>query len=133
MAETSNEIRRELELTRAHLGNTIVALERKVNPKHILDDHPITVVGLALGTGVLLATTGAAGRAARGIRDQVQTGASTVNDSASSALDRLLQAVVSAATNAVAVKVAELLDGSRHSITRSESQERMRVTGVRAA
>ncbi len=110
MAETSHEIRRELESTRETIGNTIAALERKVNPRHVLDEHPIAAVGLAFGTGVLLGTTGAAGRAAGQIRDGIESGAGKLNDGASDTLDRLLQSVLAAASKAIVSKVNILLE-----------------------
>lgn len=112
MAETSDEIRRQLESTRERVGSTIAALERKVNPRHVLDDHPLVVVGLAFGTGVLLATTGAAKKAAQDVRSQIRHSAHDVNSSAGSALDRMLSAITQTATTALTAKVTELVDSS---------------------
>ncbi len=110
MAETSDEIRRELENTRERVGSTIAALERKVNPRHVLDDHPLAVVGVAFGTGVLLATTGAAKRAAHDVGYRIQGGAQQVNSSAASAMDRVLHAVMETASAAITAKITELVD-----------------------
>lgn len=110
MAETSGEIRRELELTRKRMGTTIAALERKVNPRHLLDDYPLAAVGVAFGTGVLIATTGAGGRAVHSIRDEVRHGAANVNNNASNAIDRIVQAITGAATTAMTAQVGALMD-----------------------
>ena len=75
MAETSHEIRREVEVTRERVGDTIAALERKVNPKHVLEDYPLAALGVAFGVGVLIGTTGAGGRAVRTVRSQVRSSA----------------------------------------------------------
>lgn len=112
MAETSDEIRRELEGTRERVGSTIAALERKVNPRHVLDDHPLVLLGVAFGTGVLLATTGAAKQAAKDVRSQIRHSAHDVNTNAGSALDRILKAVTQTATTAVTAKLTELVDSS---------------------
>ncbi len=112
MAETSDEIRRELESTRERMGSTIAALERKVNPRHVLDDHPLAVVGIAFGTGVLLATSGAAKRAAQDVGSKIQHGAHNVNDTAGSALDRIISAITSTASAAITAKVADLVDST---------------------
>lgn len=112
MAETSDEIRRQLANTRERVGRTIAALERKVNPRHVLDDHPLAAVGVAFGTGVLLATTGAAKRAAYDVREQIQHQATHVNSSASGALDRLLVSITTTARAAAMAKMMEFMDNS---------------------
>lgn len=112
MAETSDEIRRELEETRSRVGRTIAALERKVNPRHVIDDHPLIIVGVAFGTGILLSTTGAAKRAALDVRERIQHQATHVNANASGTLDRLLSAITATATTAMTAKVTEFIDSS---------------------
>lgn len=109
MAETSHEIRRQIEATRARIGSTIAALEHKVDPHRIVDEHPLTVVGVAFGTGLLLSTTGATGRAVRGVREQVREGAGRINSSAGSALDGIVDAMIGAATATITTKMNDLL------------------------
>ena len=109
MAETSHEIRRQIEATRARIGSTIAALEHKVDPRRIVDEHPLTVVGVAFGTGLLLSTTGATGRAVRGVREQVREGAGRINSSAGSALDGIVDAMIGAATATITTKMNDLL------------------------
>lgn len=110
MAQTSDQIRRELERTREQLGNTIAALERKVNPRHLVEDHPLILVGVAFGTGVMLATTGAAKRAAVDVGHRLRDGAHEANSSAGHALDRVLGSVSQVATEALTAKLAEFVD-----------------------
>ncbi|HEV2642192.1 MAG TPA: DUF3618 domain-containing protein [Candidatus Elarobacter sp.] len=112
MAETSHEIRHDIELTRERVGSTIAALERKVNPRYVLDDHPLAAVGVAFGTGVLLATTGAAARAAHEVKDQLSEGATNVNARAGSALDGVLRSILNAASAAIATKLSDVLEGA---------------------
>ena len=109
MAETSHEIRRQIEATRARIGSTIAALEHKVDPHRIVDEHPLTVVGVAFGTGLLLSTTGTTGRAVRGVREQVREGAGRINSSAGSALDGIVDAMIGAATAAITTKINGLV------------------------
>ncbi len=109
MADTPNEIRSQIEDTRERIGTTIAALERKLDPRRVVDEHPLTLVGVAFGAGLLLSTTGAAGRAAREVREQVRGGADRINDSAGSALDGIINAVLRAATATITTKVTELL------------------------
>jgi hypothetical protein len=110
MAETSHEIRRQIEDTRARIGGTIAALEHKIDPHRIVDEHPLTIVGVAFGAGLLLSTSGASGRAARGVKAQVKEGAHRINDSAGTALDGILDAVIGAATATITTKMSELLN-----------------------
>lgn len=123
MAETSEQIRRELERTRARVGGTIAALERKVNPRHVLEDHPVAIVGAAFGVGVLLGATGAAEKAAMGtahtVRAQLDAGAQHVTQhvtrSTTTALDGLMQSVLSAAATALTAKLTGAFGSSRPS------------------
>ncbi|HEY5087363.1 MAG TPA: DUF3618 domain-containing protein [Gemmatimonadaceae bacterium] len=109
MAETSHEIRRQIANTRARIGTTIAALEHKVDPHRVVDEHPLTLVGVAFGTGLLLGTTGATGRAVKEVRQQVRGGADRINNSAGTALDGLIEAVLGAATATITAKMSELL------------------------
>lgn len=109
MAETSREIRRQIDDTRARIGSTIAAIERKVDPHRIVEEYPLALVGIAFGTGVLLSTTGATGRAVHEVRDQVRQGVAKINDTAGGALDGVIEAVIGAATMAVTEKLSELL------------------------
>ncbi|MEO8945991.1 MAG: DUF3618 domain-containing protein [Gemmatimonadaceae bacterium] len=109
MAETSDEIRRQIEDTRARIGGTIAALEHKIDPKRIVDEHPLTIVGVAFGAGLLLSTTGATGRAAREVTTQVRAGAHKINSGAGTALDGIVDAIVGAATATITTKMNELL------------------------
>lgn len=121
MAETSEQIRRELERTRARVGGTIAALERKVNPRHVLEDHPIAIVGAAFGVGVLMGATGAAEKAATGtahtVRAQLDAGAQHVTQqvtrSTTTALDGIVQSILSAAATALTAKLTGAFGGSR--------------------
>jgi hypothetical protein len=113
MAETSEQIRRDLERTRARVGGTIAALERKVNPRYMLDDHPVAMVGAAFGVGVLLGATGAAQKAAVGaaheVRDQIQSGADQASRTTGDVVDRIVQTVVSTARSAITAKLTEAM------------------------
>lgn len=129
MAETSEQIRRELERTRARVGGTIAALERKVNPRHVLEDHPIAIVGAAFGVGVLFGATGAAGQAAAGaahtVRARLDAGAHHVTEhvsrSTTTVLDGLVQSVLSAAATALTAKLTGALGNSRPGLSQPAS------------
>lgn len=113
MAETSEQIRRDLERTRARVGGTIAALERKVNPRHVLDDHPIAAVGAAFGVGVLLGATGAPQKAVAGaaheVREQLRSGAEHASHTTGNIVDSLVQTVLDTASAAITAKLSQAL------------------------
>jgi hypothetical protein len=113
MAETSEQIRRDLERTRARVGGTIAALERKVNPRHVLDDHPVAAVGAAFGVGVLLGATGAPQKAVVGaaheVREQFRSGAEHASRRTGNIVDELVQTVLSTASAAITAKLTQAL------------------------
>src|ERR687885_2448208 len=54
MAETTADVRRDIELTRERMSTTLAQLERKLNVMQIVRDHPWPALGLAFGAGILL-------------------------------------------------------------------------------
>ena len=54
MAETTADVRRDIELTRERMSTTLAQLERKLNVMQIVRDHPWPSLGLAFGAGILL-------------------------------------------------------------------------------
>jgi hypothetical protein len=54
MAETTADVRRDIEMTRERMSDTIAQLEQKLNVSQIVRDHPWPAIGLALGAGILL-------------------------------------------------------------------------------
>lgn len=122
MAETSHEIRSQIADTRKRLSSTIAALEHKVDPRRVVDEHPLTLVGVAFGTGLLMATTGATSRAAREVRDQVRGGAHAVNDRAGTMLDGALSAVTGAITAAITSRLTATLNRSLSTVEKRESR-----------
>jgi hypothetical protein len=57
MAETTADVRRDIELTRERMSDTIAQIEHKVNVAQIVRDHPWPALGLAAGAGFLLANS----------------------------------------------------------------------------
>ncbi len=129
MADTSHDIRRELEITRERLSGTIAALERKVNPKRLLEDYPLVVLSTAFSVGVLTSRASTGGgvgqRKHARTRDVSHTTARTYNslqDSVSIGVERVLQSMIDATVAAGAAKVMEILETAvqRPGIQRSE-------------
>ena len=54
MAETTADVRRDIELTRERMSSTLAELENKLNVVQIVRDHPWPALAVAVGAGVLL-------------------------------------------------------------------------------
>ena len=54
MAETPADVRRDIELTRNRISDTLQELEHKMNVAQIIKDNPWPALALAVGAGVLL-------------------------------------------------------------------------------
>ena len=83
MAETTADVRRDIELTRERMSTTLQQLEQKLNIKQVVRDNPWPALALAVGAGVLLS----------GSRTDVKAAAATV-----------------AATRGASTKVGTVLD-----------------------
>ena len=59
MAETTADVRRDIELTRERMSSTLNELEQKLNVVQVVRDNPWPALALALGAGVLLSGSGA--------------------------------------------------------------------------
>src|SRR5205823_3049683 len=59
MAETTADVRRDIELTRERMSSTLDELEQKLNVMQIVRDHPWPALAVAVGAGVLLSSSGA--------------------------------------------------------------------------
>ena len=68
MAETTADVRRDIELTRNRISDTLEQLEQKLNVTQMVKDNPWPALALAVGAGVLLS----------GSRADVKAAAATV-------------------------------------------------------
>ena len=68
MAETTADVRRDIELTRNRISDTLEQLENKLNITQLIRDNPWPSLALAVGAGVLLS----------GSRADVKAAAATV-------------------------------------------------------
>ena len=87
MAETTADVRRDIELTRNRISDTLEQLEHKLNITQIVRDNPWPSLALAVGAGVLLS----------GSRADVKAAAATVTATkgASSRIGTVLDDLVS--------------------------------------
>ena len=54
MAETTADVRRDIELTRARMSDTLQELEKKMNVAQLVKDNPWPALAIAIGAGVVL-------------------------------------------------------------------------------
>lgn len=64
MAETTDDVRRDIEVTRERMTQTLAQLESKLNVMQIVRDHPWPAIALAVGAGIALSGSGADVKAA---------------------------------------------------------------------
>ncbi|HEX8850061.1 MAG TPA: DUF3618 domain-containing protein [Gemmatimonadaceae bacterium] len=64
MAETTADVRRDIELTRERMSDTLAQLEQKMNLMQIVRDHPWPALAVAVAAGALLAGSGSDVKAA---------------------------------------------------------------------
>ncbi len=64
MAETTADVRRDIEMTRERMSTTLAQIEKKMNVMQIVRDHPWPAIAVAMGAGVLLSGSSADVKAA---------------------------------------------------------------------
>ena len=64
MAETTDDVKRDIEQTRTRISDTLSELENKLNVTQMVRDNPWPAIALAVGAGVLLSGTQADVKAA---------------------------------------------------------------------
>jgi hypothetical protein len=96
MAETTTEVRAEIEQTRARMSNAIDELERKIDVTQKISDHPWIAIGVAFGAGIALSATKADVQAAKVTADATQKTGTKLG----TALDGVVAALVAGVTEA---------------------------------
>lgn len=93
MVETTADVRRDIEMTRERMSQTLAQLEQKVHVTRIVKDHPWPALAVAFGAGILLA----------GSRADVKAAAATVTATrgASGRMGELLDDVVASLVGGV--------------------------------
>jgi hypothetical protein len=118
MAETTDEVRRDIELTRERMTTTLQQLEQKLNVKQIVRDNPWPAIALAVGAGVLLS----------GSRTDVKAAAATVaatrgaSSKVGTVLDDVVANLMSGLHEAFESRVSSLVDDLKSAIGAPASQ-----------
>jgi len=105
MAETTADVRRDIELTRERMSSTIQELEQKLNVTQMIRDHPWPALALAVGAGVLLSGSGADLKAAAATAAATKGASSKIG----TALDDVVAQLMTAATGALHGQVDSLV------------------------
>ncbi len=64
MAETAEQVRRDIEVTRDRISNSIAQLENRLNVTERIKENPLPALGLAFAAGLVLSQSGADRKAA---------------------------------------------------------------------
>jgi hypothetical protein len=112
MAETPADVRRDIELTRNRISDTLQELEHKMNVTQIVKDNPWPALALAVGAGVLLSGTKADVKAAAATAMATRGASSRVG----SVLDELVAQVVGGFHGAIEARIEGLANEVKKAI-----------------
>ena len=106
MAETTADVRRDIELTRERMSSTIDELERKLNVKQMVGEHPWPAIALAFGAGIALSGSSADVKAAAATVTATKGASSKIG----SALDDVVANLMTAVNGAIQGRVDQWVD-----------------------
>ncbi len=130
MAETTAEVRRDIEVTRERMSDTLAQLEHKLNVMEIVRDHPWPALAVAAGAGFALANS----------RANVKAAAAAVKatNGAGSKVGALLDDLAATLIGGVSTALSQRVDGlvgelksalgaptSTHAASRSTSERQL--------
>jgi len=108
MAETTADVRRDIELTRERMSNTLAELEKKLNAMEMVREHPWPAIALAAGVGFALSGTNADVKAAAATATLAH-GAGNRASRLGPALDDLVAKLVNGVQDVVMERADELI------------------------
>ena len=111
MAETTADVRRDIELTRNRISDTLSELENKMNVTQLVKENPWPALALAVGAGVLLS----------GSRADIKSAAATITATrgASSRLGTVLDELVSQVVGGFHGVVEQRIEGLANDVKRA--------------
>ena len=93
MAETTADVRRDIEVTRERMSSTLIQLEQKMNLTQVVKEHPWPALAMAVGAGVLLSGSRADAKAAAATLAATQGASNRVGPALDDIVARLMQGV----------------------------------------
>jgi hypothetical protein len=112
MAETTADVRKDIELTRTRISETLQELEQKMNVTQIVKNNPWPALAVAVGAGVLLSGSRADVKAARATVVATKGASSRIG----TVLDELVSQVVSGFQSAIEHKIEGLANDVKRAI-----------------
>ena len=91
MAETTADVRRDIELTRERMTSTLAELERKLHLTQIVRDNPWPAIGVAFGAGLLLSGSRADVKAAAATASATRGASSRIAPALDDIVSNLMQ------------------------------------------
>jgi hypothetical protein len=101
MAETTTEVRADIEQTKARMSGAIAELEQRVDIAQKVRDHPWAAVGVAFGAGVALSASQADVKSAKVTADATKETGSKLG----LALDAVLAALIAGVAQAFNARI----------------------------
>ena len=101
MAETTTEVRADIEQTRTRLSGAIAELERKVDVTEKVRSHPWAAVGVAFGAGIALSASRVDVRAAKVTAEATKDTGSKLG----TALDTVVAALIAGVASAIQSRI----------------------------
>jgi hypothetical protein len=105
MAESTSDVRADIEATRARMSTAITQLEKKVDVTQKIRDNPWPALVIAFGAGLALSTTGADARTGRASVQAVRKTGSRLG----SAIDDVMAAAVGGVSAAFQTHIDDAL------------------------
>jgi hypothetical protein len=129
MAETTTEVRADIEQTRARMSGAIAELESKVDLNQKVRDHPWAAVGVAFGAGIALSASRADVKAAKVTADATKETSSKLGG----ALDGVVAALIAGVTEAFNSRIDGMVNEVVTSIRGSTPADRTMSVADRTA
>ena len=108
MAETTDDVRRDIELTRERMSSTFAELEHKLNVMEMVKANPWPAIALAVGAGVLLSGSGSDVKAAAATVAATKGASNKLSETLDDVVAQLMNGVHSAVETRVEGWVGEL-------------------------
>jgi hypothetical protein len=112
MAETTADVRRDIDLTRKRMSTTIAELEQKLNVKQMVREHPWPALAVAFGAGIILSGSKADVKAAAATAAATRGASSKIG----AALDDVVANLMTAVTQGIEGQVDNLVSELKNAI-----------------
>ena len=132
MAETTDDVRRDIELTRERMSNTFAELEQKLNVMEMVKANPWPAIALAVGAGVLLSGSGSDVKAAAATVAATKGASNKLGEALDDVVAQLMAGVHGAIETRVEGWVGELKDVIGAAASAAAGQRSAAVTGADA-